>query len=131
MTKKGTTNGAGYLRQVNRSNLLLVQKLRAVDDKDTPKVPFLAAIRSLLRRTLGLRETNESLNKELTRVTLLSILRYPPKYYGRGSAGLDGNEFRSSKELGGGRVDEGLPRILIKALDTAVERYSRLLVRLR
>ena len=78
-----------------------------------------------------MRESNERLDEQLTRVPLLSILRNPPKDDRGRDARLDGREFGGGEELGGGGVDEGLPHVLVEAFDTAVEGHSRLLVRLR
>ena len=78
-----------------------------------------------------MRESNERLDEQLTRVPLLAILRYPPKDDGGRDARLDGPEFGGGEELGGGGVGEGLPHVLVEAFDTAVEGDGRLLVRFR
>ena len=78
-----------------------------------------------------MRESNERLDEQLTRVPLLAILRYPPEDDRSGDARLDGRKLGRGEELGGEGVDEGLPHVLVESLDTAMEGHSRLLVRLR
>ena len=78
-----------------------------------------------------MRQSNERLDEQLTRVPLLAILRYPPKDDRSGDARLDGRKLGRGEELGDGGVDERLPHVLVEALDTAVQGDGRLLVRLR
>ena len=121
-------NASAYLSHVDRRDLLLIQQLRAVHDDNAPEVPFLDAVRALVRRALGLGEAHKRLDEELAGEALLAVLGDPAEDDGGRHARLDRRKLRGGKELRGGGVDERLPWVLVKALDAAVEGDGRLLV---
>ena len=118
------------LREVDGRELVVLQQLRTIYDQDAAQVPLLRSVRGLVWSALWLGETDESLDEQLTRVTLLSVLRYPPKYDRGRNPRLHGSQLGRREELGGGRVGQRFPDILVEALDATVEGYGRLLVRL-
>lgn len=119
-----------HLSKVDRSDLLVVQKLGAVDEDHTAEVPLLSPLCGGVRGAVWLCQADKDFDEQSARVSLLAILRDTPEDYGSRQTRLNRSKLCWRKELGRARVDERLPWVSVESFRTAVQRYSRGLVRL-
>ena len=95
-TDRRTRNS--HLSQVDGSDLVLVQKFRAVDKNYTTEIPLLA-FGGLIRGTLGLGKADQSLDEELAGVAFLAILGYSAEDDRGRDAGLNGGKLCRGEKL--------------------------------
>lgn len=119
-----------HLSKVDRSDLLVVQKLGAVDEDHTAEVPLLPPLCGGVRGAVWLCQANKDFDEQSSWVSLFAILRDAPEDYGGRQTRLDRSKLRRREELGRARVDERLPWVPVESLRTAMQRYGRGLVRL-